>query len=380
MKSQLRRMSVAAGCLGILVAMSACAPVSGSDGGDGGALEPFTPAPQSGLAGGLLPEERSLWTYDFETGKYVEVDGDASQPYVPNLRAPAQPISIAYDDGFGGIPFTVAIKENLERLAGEYGITLFYCDSQFKPEKAIECAEQQVVKQPDFAIESNFQTGAAAAVMRVWDEARIPVVNIDVAHPNGIFFGADNYVSGLIGGQAAGEFAKSEWNCENVTILVGENPAEGEVANQRGAGFVDGVQEVCGTLPESQIETVLLDAGSTDQAITKGTDWLTANPQAEHVLATSIDDARAVGLAKAFTQNGRDGYAVGPGCDTIGVETLKSGSASETGLLGCVAFYPENYPEYLLSIALDVTEGKPVPQEVHIEHRFLDQESVNEVY
>ncbi|HWM35178.1 MAG TPA: sugar ABC transporter substrate-binding protein [Pseudolysinimonas sp.] len=379
MKSQLRRFAFAAGCTGLLVAVTACGPAA-DGGGDDGAGEPFTAAPQSGLAGGLLPEERSLWAYDFETGTYEVVDGDASQDYVPNLRTPAKPVSIAYDDGFGGIPFTVAIKDNLERLAAEYGITIFYCDSQFKPEKAVGCAEQQVVKQPDFAIESNFQTGAAAAVMRVWDEAKIPAVNIDVAHPNGIFFGADNYMSGLIGGHAAGEYAKAQWDCENVTVLIGENPSEGEVANQRGAGFADGVQEICGKLPSAQIETVLLDAGSTDQAITKGTDWLTANPQAEHILATSIDDARAVGLAKAFVQNGRDGYAVGPGCDTIGVETLKAGPADETGLLGCVAFYPERYPEYLLSIALDVLEGKPVPQEVHIEHTFLDQESVGEVY
>jgi ribose transport system substrate-binding protein len=340
----------------------------------------FTPAPQGGIPGGLLPEELKLWKYDTATGKYEVVGGDASQPYQPNLRDPAKPISIAYDDGFGGIPFTVAIKKNLERLAKEHGIEIFYCDSQFKPEKAVDCAEQQATKKPDFAIESNFQSGAAAAVMKVWDEAKIPAVNVDVAHPNGIFFGANNYESGIIGGKAAGEFAKSEWNCENVTVLYGENPAEGKVANQRGAGFIDGVQEVCGKLPDDQIDTILLDAGTTDQAITKTTDWLTANPQAEHILATSIDDARAVGMGKAFKQNQRDGFAVGPGCDTIGVEALKDGPADATGYLGCVAFFPEKYPEYLLSIALDVLDGKPVPQEVHIKHEFLNQDNVAQVY
>lgn len=378
MKSHLKKGFMVAACVGALV-LAGCGSTSDDD-GELGSYEPFTPKPQAGIAGGLLPEEVKLWTYDWDTGKYEVAEGDASKAYVPNLRVPKKPISIAYNDGFGGIPFTVEIKKNLERLADKYGITLFYCDSQFKPEKAVACAEQQVVKEPDFAIESNFQTGAAAAVMKVWDDARIPVVNIDVSHPNGIFFGADNYVSGQIGGRAAGEFAKTKWDCANVWVLVGENPAEGKVANQRGAGFADGVQEVCGRLPDSRIKSVLLDAGTADQAITKGTDWLTANPKAEHILATSIDDARAVGLGKAFSQNNRDGYAVGPGCDTIGVEALKDGLASETGSLGCVAFFPERYPEYLLSIALDVLEGKPIPQEVHIEHRFLDQKSVSEVY
>jgi ribose transport system substrate-binding protein len=353
---------------------------SGS-GGDGAAQEPaFEAQPASGIPGGLLPEELKLWTYDSATGKYTEAEGDATQPYTPNLREPEEPISIAYDDGFGGIPFTVAIKKNLERIANDLGIELFYCDSQFKPEKAIDCAEQQVIKNPDFAIESNFQSGAAANVMKVWDGAKVPVVNVDVWHPNGIFFGANNYESGRIGGRAAGEFAKKEWNCENVTVLYGENPAEGEVANQRGAGFADGVQEICGELEGDRNDTVLFDAGTTDQAITKTTDWLTANPQAEHVLATSIDDARAAGMSKALKQNQRDGYAVGLGCDDIGVSAIKEGPATESRFLGCVAFFPEKYPEYLVSIALDVLEGKPVPQEVHIEHEFLDQSNVTEVY
>ena len=216
--------------------------------------------------------------------------------------------------------------------------------------------------------------------MRIWDGAKIPVANIDVWHPNGIFFGADNYESGLIGGRAAGEFAKSEWNCENVWILYGENPGEGKVANLRGTGFIDGVREACPDIPDDQVDTILLDAGTADQAITRTTDWLTANPQAEHVMATSIDDARATGQARAFAQASRDGYSVGPGCDDIGVAALKDGAAAETRYFGCVAYTPERYPEYLVSIALDVLEGKPVPQEVHVEHRFLDQDTVAEVY
>ena len=45
--------------------------------------------------------------------------------------------------------------------------------------------------------------------------------------------------------------------------------------------------------------------------VTKATDWLTAHPQASYVLSTTIDDARSDGVAKALTQSGREGYAVG---------------------------------------------------------------------
>lgn len=372
------RSALLAGALVLVLAVAA--GCGGSDGTSEGTGEPFVAEPPAGVKGGLLPTELKLWTYDTQSGAYVEADGDASQPYEPNLRKPAEPITIAYNDGFGGIPFTVAIKDRLEEIGKEYGITITYCDEQFKLEKAISCAEQQVVKKPDFAIESNFQAGAADAVMKIWNEARIPVANIDVWHPNGIFFGANNYESGKLGGVPAGEYAKAEFDCKDVWVLYGENPGEGEVANLRGTGFIDAIQEICGKLPEDRIGRILLDAGTADQAITRTTDWLTANPDAKHIFATSIDDARASGMAKAFVQSERDGYAVGPGCDDIGVSALKDGPLDETRYFGCVAYTPEKYPDYLVTIALDVLEGKPVPQEVHVAHQFLNQDNVTTLY
>ena len=63
------------------------------------------------------------------------------------------------------------------------------------------------------------------------------------------------------------------------------------------------------------------------------------------MLGTSIDDARSAGIAKALAQNGRDGAAVGLGCDDIGIAATKAGDPAETTkFLGCVAYFPEKYP------------------------------------
>jgi ribose transport system substrate-binding protein len=216
--------------------------------------------------------------------------------------------------------------------------------------------------------------------MKIYDAAKIPVANIDVWHPNGIFLGADNYISGQIGGKAAGEYAKGLGKCGEVTVFNGINPGEGDAAAQRMAGFTDGVQEVCGALPAERIAEEIFDAGTTEQALTKMTDWLTAHPEAVFVLGTSIDDARSAGISKALAQNTRDGAAVGLGCDDIGVAETKAGDPATTKFLGCVAYFPEKYPDYLISIGLDVIEGKPVPNEIHSEHVFLDKDSIGSVY
>ena len=212
---------------------------------------PSQPRPQGGISGALLPSERKLWTYDAATGKFVEVAGDASAPYMPNLRKPGKPLTFAFAEGWAAIPFSVSINKGIYKIAGDLGINIIYCDQEFKPEKAVTCAEQLSQQKPDFAIVSNWQSGAAEAIMKIYDAAKIPVVNIDVWHPNGIFFGADNYVSGEIGGKAAGEYAKGLGKCGEVTIFNGVNPGEGDAANQRMAGFTDGVQEVCGPFPRT---------------------------------------------------------------------------------------------------------------------------------
>ena len=339
----------------------------------------YTPVLTAGIPGALLPEELKLWKYDFATGAYVPTEGDAKS-YVVNLIKPNKTFTLAHMDGWATNPFAIPITEGIAKLAKDLGLKLIYCDAEFKPEKAISCAEILASQKPDFVIAGNWQGGVAAAIMAIFDKAKIPAVSIDVSHPNAIFFGANNYSSGIAGGKAAGEYAKAEWDCKDVWIFMGENLEEGEAADLRLTGFADGIQEVCGALPADRIDRMRLSAGTSDQAITVTTDWLTAHPEAKHILSGTIDDERASGIAKAFVASKRDGMAIGQGCDTVGIAITKMAPASENRFLGCVAYFPEKYGDYLVSIALDVMAGKAAPNEIHMEHTFLDHDTIGTIY
>lgn len=339
----------------------------------------FEASRQGGTPGALLPEELSLWSYNTETSTYDVVSGDASAPYALNLRALPEGSRVGFAEGWAAIPFSYAINERLYELADELGFEVVYCDNDYKPEKAVSCAELIALQGADVVIESNWHSGAAAAVMNIFNEVGIPVLSLDVLHPNAIFLGADNYVSGLIGGQAAAEHAKALGRCDDVSVLLGIAPADGDAANQRLSGFADGVQTVCGALPEDRIHEALIDAGTTDQALTKTTDWLTGRPNAGFVLATAIDDPRAFGMSNAMAQSGREGVAIGLGCDDVGLAATRT-PVEDNNFLGCVAYFPETYPDWALSVAADILEGKSVPEEVHLEHVFLDGATVNNVY
>ncbi len=363
-----------------LLALTGCG--SGSSDENAGSSEEagaYTPVLTGGIPGALLPEELKLWKYDFTTAKYTPTEGDA-QSYVVNLVKPDKTFTLAHMDGWATNPFAIPITKGIAKLAKDLGLKLIYCDAEFKPEKAISCAEILASQKPDFVIAGNWQGGAAAAIMAIFDKAKIPAASIDVSHPNAVFFGASNYASGVVGGKAAGEYAKATWDCKDVWVFMGENLEEGEAADLRLVGFADGVQEVCGALPADRIQRMRLAAGTADQAITVTTDWLTAHPEAKHILSGTIDDERANGMAKAFVATKRDGMVVGQGCDSVGIAVVKMAPASENRFLGCAAYYPEKYGDYLVSIALDVMAGKTVPQEIHMEHTFLDHDTIGTVY
>ena len=58
--------------------------------------------------------------------------------------------------------------------------------------------------------------------------------------------------------------------------------------------------------------------------------------------------------------------------DEIGIAATRV-PVEENHFLGCVAYFPERYPDIAISVAADVLEGVPVPQEVHSAHIFLDE-------
>jgi ribose transport system substrate-binding protein len=331
----------------------------------------YTPHPPAGIKGALLPSQIHLWKYNKSTGKYVAVPGKPPTTYIPHIRKAPKQWTIAFAEGWAANAFSVPIHKGVYLYAKLAGVKVVYCDNQFKTDVAISCAEQLASEHPDFAIESNWQSGVVDALSRVWTNNKIPTVNDDVWHPNSIFFGANNYESGTIAGKAAGTYAKQHWGCKDVWVFLGEHKEEGAAADLRLSGFADGVQIVCGKLAGSHIAREIMAAGTTDQAITVTTDWLTAHPEAKHIVATSIDDERATGIAKAFVATHRDGIAAGQGADTVGIAAIKNSPVSKNRYLGTVAFFNNEYALYMMSIALDVLEGKPVPQEVHVKHVFI---------
>ena len=146
------------------------------------------------------------------------------------------------------------------------------------------------------------------------------------------------------------------------------------------AGFNDGVQDVCGAHPADRIVSEIFDAGTTEQALTKTTDWLTAHPAGGFVSAPRSMMRAPPASPRRSPRAAATASRSGSAATTSASPRPRKAPADENQFLGCVAYYPEKYPDYVISIGLDVLEGKPVPQEVHIAHDFLDKDTIGAVY
>lgn len=337
------------------------------------------PGPAGGILGALPPDEVFLWKYNFETGVFEQDGDDPAPPFDPSPRTASQEWKIGWSNPWAALEFSTLLENSTIETAEAAGATVVgNCDIEFDPAKALACTETVLQLDPDGVVFPNWQSAAAESSMALYDAARVPVINMDVYHPNAIFFGADNFTSGAISGVNAGLYAQDTWNCEDVWILLGENLTAGDAPDLRLVGFQQGIQAVC-DVPDDRVVRIPVD-GTTEQGLQSTLDWLTGNPDALHPLVASLDDVVTVPMSRALEQADRDGIASGQGGELNAIERIYEGPVEQTKFLGTTAYFPEFYGNFAVAALIDILEGKSVPQEIHISHVYLDRDNVGEFY
>ena len=82
-----------------------------------------------------------------------------------------------------------------ERLFSQ--LELLMLDNRYDADTAVENAEKFVAKRVDLAIEFQVEEHVAPRVAHIFKKAEIPLVAIDVPHPNSTYFGVDNFEVGF---------------------------------------------------------------------------------------------------------------------------------------------------------------------------------------
>jgi ribose transport system substrate-binding protein len=278
------------------------------------------------------------------------------------------------------IAFTQLVRDGLEEAAAEAGnVELVLADNRLDGATALANTENFITQGVDGII--HFQTDAAFGnvIMSRARAAGIPVIAIDIPMPGAVFFGADNYYAGQLAGQALAEWVNENWDGQVDAALMLELPQSGPIPEARMQGMLDAFQEnVENALPEDAIYH--LDSKNTqEESFRVVSDTLPLIPDAEQIIAMTINDGTAIGTLAAAEAAGRADQimVVGQNADPSGQEEMVK---ENSRYLGATGYFPENYGSQLLPAMIDLLECRPVPPSVFVEHAFISQDNLCDYY
>lgn len=300
---------------------------------------------------------------------------DACQTETPA----AERITVGYAGLSGEFPFVQDVNNGLQRVADCLNVELIITDNEYDPQVALTNADTLVTRGVDVAIEFQTDVGVAPAICNKFDAAGIPVIAIDIPHePCAVFFGANNLEAGKIGGRNLGRMAQEKWGGDVDALVLLELPQSGELPQQRMDGAALGVQEVLPNLTDDKI--IRVDGkGNLEDSRTVFADVLTRLSDADHILVSAINDPSAVGaLRAAEAANRTDGVMIAGQNATI--EARTEICRDNPAFIGSVAYFPDRYGDYLIPLAIKLAAGEAPPDQVLIDHLWIDRSNIEEFY
>jgi ribose transport system substrate-binding protein len=269
---------------------------------------------------------------------------------------------------------TASLKQEADRLEM---VELLVLDNRYSPKVAQRNADVFVKERVDLVMEFQTDEIVAPMISAKYREAKIPFIAIEVPHPGSIYFGANNYEAGLIGGRALGKWAKQHWDGQADEIILMELPRAGMVPRARLTGMLVGIREI---LPDTEhCPVVYLDGDGLFESSWKVVRNYLAHGTATRTLLGGINDSSALGALRAFEEAGRaERCAVmGQNASPEGRDELRRKSSR---FIGSVAYFPEKYGEWLLRLALDLLSFKSVPPAVFVKHQLVTVKNVDHLY
>jgi ribose transport system substrate-binding protein len=322
---------------------------------------------------------------------HIFTDSDLDPQWIPQLQKYPVALTICSDTtltayqphghaarhyrlGFANLtedgPFYVDVRRGLERAAHEAGnIDLIIADNQLNSDRAVEIADQFVQQNLDLVIEYQIDAQAGNRIMDRFRRAGIPVIAVDIPMNGATFFGVDNYRAGHMAGEALGEWIRREWGGQLDRLIVLEEPRAGALPGSRIQGMLEGTHSIVGEVPADKRTT--LNSGNTGEVSeAQLTEALKHLPGLHHLAVLCFNDDSAMGALSAARKLHRENdiAIVGQGADRRVREELKKPASR---IIGSTAYWPEQYGEKIIPLALKILRGEPVPPAVYLEHTFV---------
>lgn len=276
-------------------------------------------------------------------------------------------------------PFRRDVAAGILRAANKHNLDLLILDNTEDNAKAnVENVNLFLEAGVDLVMEFQPIETIAHVLADRFSSAGIPVISIEAPIPGTIFFGANNYKAGKMVGEVLGRFAAGPWKGEFDKVLLIESSLMTLASQARLTGALDGMQDILGPL---EPERILHLDGHTHLQTSRAAvmDILQGLPPKSRLLISAFNDPSAIGALQAVRELKRERHVaiVGQNGTAEAREELRN---ARSPLIASVAYFPEQFGEKLIPLALSILKGEKVPLAVYTDHVVLDRENVDRYY
>ena len=289
----------------------------------------------------------------------------------------AQSYKVGYISLGEAIPFVKLVSDNIKAEAEKAGVEIAFCDSEIDAAKALACAQNLKVQQVQAVL--NFQLFEDSSKEVCAGYGDLPTIAIDIhqAPCEVAFMGADNETAGKLSGKYAGDAVKAENNCTYEAVVTLDTKGAGATTLARMNGMIEGFEEACGKIPAEKFKSLDV-GGTTDQAVTKFGDQLSAIKPGGVVVVLSLNDDMSLGAFAAARTAGREGELrlAGQGADPTSWKDI----ACNPQWLADTAYFPERYGTILIPAVVDLLNGKTIEKNLFTKHEVVTKDNVRTLY
>ncbi len=275
------------------------------------------------------------------------------------------------------VPFIGVVTESMIAAARDAGIELLILNNKANRKITLRNATEFIGEKVDLVIEFQLHVDISAKLAADYASAGIPVITLDAPQPGAVYFGADNYKAGHIGGMHLGRWSAMNWQGQIDEIICMTEPVAGATLNARILGALDGLHHV---LPHSSTVPVFKYEirPNFEYALNVIRRHLRRS-KARRILVAAINDPSALGTLQAFRDFGREEDCAIVGQGAV-IEARHEMRRSGTRLVGSVAYFPEKYGEKVMRMAVDILEKRTVSRVTLVHHQIVHAQNVNKIY
>ena len=270
------------------------------------------------------------------------------------------------------MPFSVAVAQSITAAAAASGVELLLLDNRYDADIAIQNAEAFVKERVDLVLEFQVEEHVAPRVAHILKRADIPLIAIDVPHPNATYFGVDNFDVGFEAGLLLAQHALRDWKGKPDWVVgVGLSEA-GSFVQSRITGAFQGIRDRLSEIPADRFVQIE-GRGRREPSQLAMADFLSDKPKGQRMLVAAATDSSALGVLDAARAANREaGFAIaGQDCIPEVIAEMRSG---QSAIIGSVSHEAETYGPRLIQLGIALLRGYAVPPYNYVRHRVVTPE------